>query len=275
MELKKGSIYTPRSGKKGPVKFVCICAHPDDCEIMAIDGIQRGYRASKYTFACVVTTDGADAERAGRYTKMEDQRMAHIMMNEQKKAANIGRYHAVYFMNYSNEEARNQENEDIVNEYVEIIKELKPRVVYTHSILDRHPTHVAVAIKVINAIRSMKKGDQPKVLYGCESERNLDWLDPSKVVTFNVSKNMRLQRQLIACHKSSNASRDYINACIGRRLVNAVFNRDEKKKTAKLTTKAINMTTLLRRKDFPIKRYAMSFVDDLYTEINDMMDRTL
>lgn len=275
MELKKGSIYTPRCGKKGPVKFVCICAHPDDCEIMAIDGIQRGYRASKYTFACVVTTDGADAERAGRYTKMEDQRMAHIMMNEQKKAANIGRYHAVYFMNYSNEEARNQENEDIVNEYVEIIKELKPRVVYTHSILDRHPTHVAVAIKVINAIRSMKKGDQPKVLYGCESERNLDWLDPSKVVTFNVSKNMRLQRQLIACHKSSNASRDYINACIGRRLVNAVFNRDEKKKTAKLTTKAINMTTLLRRKDFPIKRYAMSFVDDLYTEINDMMDRTL
>ena len=121
----------------------------------------------------------------------------------------------------------------------------------------------------------MKKGEQPKVLYGCESERNLDWINPSKVVTFNVSKNLRLQRQLITVHKSSNMSRDYVNAAIGRRLVNAVFNRDEKKKNAKLTAKAINMTTLLRRKEFPIKRYAMSFIDDLYSDINDMMDRTL
>ena len=275
MELKKGIVYTPRRGKKGPVKFVCICAHPDDCEIMAIDGIQRGYRASKYTFACVVTTDGADSERSGRYAKATDKRMIQVVMSEQKRAANIGRYHSVYFMNYTSEEARDQENEDIINDYVQIIKELKPRIIYTHSILDRHPTHVAVAIKVINALRTMKKGDQPKVLYGCESERNLDWINPSKVVTFNVSKNLRLQRQLITVHKSSNMSRDYVNAAIGRRLVNAVFNRDEKKKNAKLTAKAINMTTLLRRKEFPIKRYAMSFIDDLYSDINDMMDRTL
>lgn len=275
MELKKGTIYKPRKGKKGPVKFMAICAHGDDCELMAIDGIQRGYRASKYTFACVVTTDGADSERSGRYARTNNEKMASVVMAEQKKAANIGRYNSVYFMNYSTEEVRDQENEDIVNEYVEIIKELKPRVLYTHSILDRNVTHVAVAIKVINALRSMKKGDQPKVLYGCESERDLDWVDPSKVVTFNVSKNMRLQRQLISAHKSANLSRDYVNAAIGRRLVNAVFNREEKRKTAKLTAKAINMTTLLRRKDYPIKRFAMSFIDDLYTEINDMMDRTL
>ena len=275
MKLKKGTIYTPRKGKKGPVKFVCICAHPDDCELMAIDGIQRGYRASKYTFACVVTTDGADAERCGRYTKMNDQKMINLLMNEEKKAANIGRYKNVYFMNYSSEEVRDQENEDIINEYVEIIKELKPRVVYTHSLLDRHPTHVAVAVKVINALRTMKKGDQPKVLYGCESERNLEWVAPEKIVTFNVSKNLRLQRQLISVHKSQNLARDYVNAAIGRRYVNAVFNKVETKKNAKLTAKAINMTTLLRRKEYPIKRFAMSFIDDLYGEINDMMDRTL
>ena len=275
MDLKKGTIYTPKKGKKGPVKFVCICAHPDDCELMAIDGIQRGYRATKYTFACVVTTDGMDSERCGRYLKMTDKRMVNILMNEEKKAASIGRYNSVYFMNYSSEEARSQENEDIINEYVEIIKELKPRVVYTHSLLDRHPTHVAVAIKVINALRTMKKGDQPKVLYGCESERNLEWVDESKIVTFNVSKNMRLQRQLISVHKSQNLARDYVNAAMGRRFVNAVFNKVETKKNAKLTAKAINMTTLLRRREYPIKRYVMSFVDDLYGELNDMMDRSL
>lgn len=275
MELSKGSIYTPRKGKKGPVKFVCICAHPDDCELMAIDGIQRGYRATKYTFACVVTTDGLDSERCGRYLKMTDKRMVNILANEEKKAANIGRYNSVYFMNYSSEEARDQDNQEIINEYVEIIKELKPRVIYTHSLLDRHPTHVAVAVKVINALRTMKKSDQPKVLYGCESERNLEWVAPEKIVTFNISKNMRLQRQLISVHKSQNLARDYVNAAIGRRYVNAVFNKVETKKNAKLTAKAINMTTLLRRKEYPIKRFAMSFIDDLYGEINDMMDRTL
>ena len=275
MELKKGTIFKPKNDKKGPVKFVAICAHGDDCELMAIDGIQRGYRASKYTFACVVTTDGVDSERSGRYARSDNEKMASVIVAEQKKAATIGRYNSVYFMNYSTEEVKDQENEDIVNEYIEIIRELKPRIIYTHSILDRNPAHVAVAIKVINALREMKRSEQPTTLYGCESERDLDWVDSSKVVTFNVSKNLRLQRQLISAHKSSNLSRDYVNAAIGRRLVNAVFNREEKRKTAKLTAKAINMTTLLRRKDLPIKKYAMSFVEDLYTEINDMMDRTL
>jgi LmbE family N-acetylglucosaminyl deacetylase len=275
MELKKGIIYIPRKGKRGPVKFLGICLRPTDCEVMAIDGIQRGYRASKYTFACVVTSDGADSERSGRYAKATDKRMAQVVMGEQKRAANIGRYNSVYFMNYSTDEVKDQENEDIINEYVEIIKELKPRILYTYSLLDRNPLHVAVAVKVINALRTMKRGDQPKVLYGCESERDLEWVNQDKIVTFNISKNMRLQRQLISAHKSANISRDYVNATIGRRLVNAVFNKDEKKKSAKLTAKAINMTTLLRRKEFPIKRFAMSFIDDLYTDINDMMDRTL
>lgn len=42
MKLNKGLIYYPRSRKSGPVKWLCICAHQDDCEIMAIDGILKG-----------------------------------------------------------------------------------------------------------------------------------------------------------------------------------------------------------------------------------------
>lgn len=275
MELKNGSVYLPKTRKTGPVKYVCICAHPSDCEIMAIDGIQRGYRAKKYTFAAVITTDGSDSERNGKLQKASNRRIASMRMSEQKKAATLGRYNSVYFMNYKPEQARNQEDEDIVNEYVEIIKELKPRIIYTHSILDRDPTHVAVAVKVINALRKLRKTQMPALLYGCEVWRDLDWVDPSKVVSFDVSHNIRLQKQLIMVHKSQNLSRDYLNAAVGRRYVNATFSKSEKKKEAKLTSRAINMTTLLRRKEFPIKRFAMSFIDDLYSEINDSMDRAL
>lgn len=275
MKLKKGSIFLPKARKTGPVKYLCVCAHPSDCEIMAIDGIQRGYRAQKYSFSCVVTTDGSENERGGKYLKSSDKRMSNVLASEQRKAAELGRYNSVYFMNYKAEEARDQENEDIVAEYIEIIKELKPRIVYTHSLLDRDPTHVCVAVKVINALRKLRKGDQPKVVYGCEMWRDLDWIDKDKIVSFDISKNIRLQRQLISVFKSQIINRDYINAAIGRRYVNAAFSRDDKKKEAKLTARAINMTTLLRRKELPIKRYAMSFIDDLYSEINDSMDRSL
>lgn len=275
MELKKGNVYFPKKGKTGPVKYVCICANPSDCEIMAIDGIQRGYRAKKYTFAAVITTDGADCEGFGKQKKYSPKKIALMRAAEQKKAANIGRYNSVYFMNYKAEDARNQDDEDIVNEYVEIIKELKPRIIYTHSILDRDPTHVAVAVKVINALRQLKKAQMPAQLYGCEEWRDLDWVSPEKVTTFDVSHNIRLQRQLISVHKSQNLNRDYISAAMGRRYVNATFAKSEKKKDAKLTSRAINMTTLLRRKEYPVKRFAMSFIDDLYTEINDSMDRAL
>lgn len=275
MELKKGSIYLPKEGKKGPVKYLCICADAGDTEIMAIDGIQRGYRAKKYTFATVITSDGLSLERAGKLAKATDRKVNTTKNREQKAAAEIGRYNSVYFLSHKTDEILDQENEDIVNEYLEIIKELKPRIIYTHSILDRDPTHVSVAVKVINALRKLRKGQMPAVLYGCEMWRDLDWVDPSKVISFDVSHNIRLQKQLINVHQSQNASRDFINATIGRRYVNATYSRSEKKKDAKLTARAINMTTLLRRKEYPIKRFAMSFVDDLYTSINDSMDRSL
>ena len=35
MKLNKGIIYLPKNRKNQPVKWLCICAHQDDCEIMA------------------------------------------------------------------------------------------------------------------------------------------------------------------------------------------------------------------------------------------------
>lgn len=276
MELNKGTIYLPKERKGGPVKYLCICAEPIDAEMMAIDGIQRGYRAQKYTFACVVSSDGATCPRKGKYLNYTDGQMKAVRISEQKKASEIGRYNSVYFLKYSKSEVLDPENEDIINEYVKIIKELKPRLIYTHSLLDSNPINVSVAVKVINALRKMKKGEQPKQLYGCELSRELDWVDKEKITIFDVSKNIRLQKQLLSVyHSQIDGGKDYLKAALGRRYEIATFFDANKIDEFKLASRVINMTTLLRRKDLPIKKYAMSFVEYLYGEINDSMDRSL
>ena len=44
-----------------------------------------------------------------------------------------------------------------MDEYIKIIEELRPEVIYTHSVLDKHPTHLGVAKKVIEAVRRLLK----------------------------------------------------------------------------------------------------------------------
>ena len=276
MELTKGSIYLPKSRKEGKVKYLTICAHQDDNEIMAIDGIMKGYRSRKYSFACVVTADGGGSARTGKFAHYTDDMMKAVRIEEQQAAAEIGRYHSLYSLNYTSKEIKDPTNTDIINDYINIIKELRPEVIYTHSILDKHPTHIGVVIKVINALRILGKEYQPKVLYGCEVWRDLDWISDNKKVAFDVSSNLRLQKQLLNVFESQIAGgKSYTNATIGRRYNNATYAQSHSVDSAKMVAYAIKMNKLLKDPEMPIKKFALSFVDDLYTEINDAMDKGL
>lgn len=276
MDLKQGIIYLPKTRKIGPVKYLTICAHQDDNEIMAIDGIMKGYRSRRYSFACVVTADGGGSARTGKFANYTDEMMKAARLEEQKAAAEIGRYHSLYMLNYSSKDIKDPNNEDLVNDYIEIIKELRPQVIYTHSVLDKHPTHIGVAIKVINALRMLGEEYQPKVLYGCEVWRDLDWVSDNKKVAFDVSSNLRLQKQLLNVFESQiEGGKSYTNATIGRRYNNATYAQSHSVDNAKLVAYAIKMNKLLKDPELPIKKFALSFVDDLYTEINDAMDKGL
>lgn len=276
MDLKQGIIYLPKTRKTGPVKYLTICAHQDDNEIMAIDGIMKGYRSRRYSFACVVTADGGGSARTGKFANYTDEMMKAARLEEQKAAAEIGRYHSLYMLNYSSKDIKDPNNEDLVNDYIEIIKELRPQVIYTHSVLDKHPTHIGVATKVINALRMLGEEYQPKVLYGCEVWRDLDWVSDNKKVAFDVSSNLRLQKQLLNVFESQiEGGKSYTNATIGRRYNNATYAQSHSVDNAKLVAYAIKMNKLLKDPELPIKKFALSFVDDLYTEINDAMDKGL
>ena len=111
MKPNKGIIYLPKNRKDQPVKWLCICAHPDDCEIMAVDGILKGYYSKKYSFALVVTTDGGGSARTGKFKDYTDEQMKAVRIKEQEAASELGKYNSLYMLNYSSKEAKDATEE--------------------------------------------------------------------------------------------------------------------------------------------------------------------
>lgn len=270
MKLQKGQVYLPKNRNANPVKWLCICAHQDDCEIMAIDGVLRGFYSKKNSFSLIETTDGGGSARTGKFKDYTDEEMKAVRIKEQQKASEIGKYHSLYLLNYSSKEVKDRNNAQIVEDYVNIIKELKPQVIYTHSLLDKHPTHIGVALHVIKALRSLPKEDQPKVLYGCEVWRGLDWINDERKVGFDVSRNLRLQKQLLDVFESQiEGGKEYTKASIGRRYQNATYYQSHSVDSYKMVSYAIDMTELLKNKELSPRDFALSFVSDLKEEISE------
>ena len=274
MTLKRGSIYLPKNRNNKPVKYLCICAHQDDNEIMAMDGVLKGIRSRNYSFALVVTADGGGSARTGEFKDYTDEMMKAVRIKEQQEASEIGRYHSLYLLNYPSKDIKDKNNRDIVEEYKNIIKELKPEVIYTHSVLDKHPTHLGVAVKVINAIRELSKEYQPKVLYGCEVWRGLDWISDERKIGFDLSKNVKLQKKILDVFKSQIAGgKEYTKASLGRRYANATYFQSHSVDTYKLVNYGIDMRPLIKDRNLSIKEFALSYVDDLRNEISNELGK--
>ena len=272
MKLNKGNIYYPKNRNNNPVKYLCVCAHQDDCEIMAIDGILKGYYSKKFSFALVETTDGGGSARTGKFKDYTDEEMKAIRIKEQQAASELGRYNSLYMLNYSSKEVKDEKNTEISEDFIRIIKELKPEVIYTHSILDKHPTHIGVVLKLINALRKLPKEEQPKLFYGCEVWRGLDWIKDEKKVGFNVSRNKRLQKKLLEVFESQVVGgKDYVMSTLGRRYQNATFYQSHSVDKFKMISFAIDMRSLLKKPDLSVKEFALSFVEDLRREVDEMI----
>ncbi len=261
-------LYLPKNRNPNKVEYLCICAHQDDNEIMAMDGVLKGYDSKDFSFALAVTADGGGSARTGKFKDFTDEMMKEIRIKEQEKAAEIGRYNKLYLLGYPSKEIKDKNNEEIVNDYIEIIKELRPKVIYTHSILDKHPTHIGVALKVIEALRRLSKEYMPEEFYGCEVWRGLDWISDDKKVGFDMSNHLDLQKDILNVFESQIAGgKSYTEASIGRRYANATYFQSHSVDSYKLVNYGIDMKELLTNKKLSVKAFALSFVDDLKKEI--------
>ncbi|NLH98473.1 MAG: PIG-L family deacetylase [Chthonomonadales bacterium] len=225
---------------------LAIGAHQDDLEIMAAEGILACFGRSDAWFTGVVVTNGAGSPREGLYANYTDEDMQKVRRREQKKAAVVGEYSAVLFLDYSSSETKSPACDETVKDLAAVIDAARPEVIYTHNLADKHPTHVAVALRTIAAIRSLPREARPKRLLGCEVWRDLDWLSDRDKVIFRLDEHENIATALVGLFDSQVAGgKRYDLATMGRRRANAKYLDSHGTDTAQLVNFGMDLTPLL------------------------------
>ena len=188
-------IYIPdRTEEKKAISrttHLAVSAHQDDIEFMAYAPIAECFGKQDKWFGGVVVTDGAGSPRSGLYADYTDEKMKEVRVTEQKKAAAVGEYSFQMLLGHPSEEVKDAGNTEIVKELAEIIRLARPKYLYTHNLADKHETHVATALKVIAALRTLSPEERPEKVYGCEVWRDLDWVGDEEKIYMDCGGGIR------------------------------------------------------------------------------------
>ena len=246
---------------------LCIAAHQDDIEIMAVEGILRAYENPDLHFTGCVVTDGHGSPRAGKFAEVSDDEMAQIRVEEQKEAARIGKYSAQVFLGYPSSEVKKTGNQALKEDLKNLIRQTRTEVLYTHNLADKHNTHVGVLMRVLEALRELEPEALPKRLIGCEVWRDLDWMPDEKKVIMDVSAQKDLQAQLVDVFVSQvQGGKNYTDAILGRRAANATFFASHATDNATGLSFGMDMTPLLDKSLDPldfVKAYLQEFQESV------------
>ena len=223
---EKARLYFPSSSGKNlaDTTHMCIAAHQDDIEIMAAGAILECFGKSDKKFTGVTVTDGAGSPRTGIYESVTDEDMKKVRAVEQETAAAIGCYNAQLQLYYPSSAVKDSKNLGLVNELKEIIIAASPKFLYMHNFADKHDTHVAVALRTLEALRQVPKESLPQKIYSMEVWRSLDWVRDDEKLLFDTSHDEFLQAALLGVfHSQIAGGKRYDEACLGRKRANATY----------------------------------------------------
>jgi LmbE family N-acetylglucosaminyl deacetylase len=261
--------YLPREASLSQVTHLAIGAHQDDIEIMAFDGVLKCWNQADKGFAAVVVTDGAGSPRDGVYANYTDLEMRQVRRREQKKAAYVGEYRGVFFMDYSSSEIKNSANNHSTEDLKALLLETRPEVVYTHNLADKHDTHVAVTLRTLAALRSSPADRRPRELYGCEVWRNLDWMMDEEKVVFSMDKHENLAMSLVGIFDSQVAGgKRYDLATQGRRRANATYAQSHATDTTLLASYAMDLTPLIKDDRLDIRQFTEGYIKRFAADVS-------
>lgn len=251
---------------------LAVGAHQDDIEIMAIDGILACYQNADRHFAACTVTDGRGTPRAGAFEHVTDAEMVEIRANEQNKAAEIGKYAAQLQLGFQSQQVRQPDCKLLADSLDQLFGLTRPKIVYTHNLFDKHSSHVAVALRVIEAIRRVSPETRPEKLYGCEVWRSLDFLPDEKKVLFDVSAEPDLQSALLTVYESQIAGgKNYEQAVIGRRIANATFQDPYQPDKASRISIAMDLSPLIHNDDLNVLEFLKTLFNRLETQISQTL----
>jgi LmbE family N-acetylglucosaminyl deacetylase len=253
---------------------LAISAHQDDLEIMAAQPILQCYQREDLWFTGVVVTDGRGSPRAGLYQDYTDEQMRRVRFKEQRKAAVVGEYAAQVILDYPSRAVKDGHNLQPVEDLAALIEACRPEFVFTHNLADKHDTHVAVALRVIAAIRRLPAEVHPRRLYGCEVWRDLDWLADDDKVVFDVSAHENLQAALLGVFDSQiSGGKRYDLASLGRRRANATYYASHGTDVTTGLNYGMDLTPLIAEPGRDPLAYVQEYIERFSQEIAGRMAR--
>jgi len=253
---------------------ICFSAHQDDIEIMAYHGVLECFGQADKWFTGVVVTNGAGSPRAGLYEKYTDEEMQKVRRIEQRKAAFVGEYSCQIQLDYTSAAVKDPKNVAVRDDILSILRVAQPRVVYVHNLADKHDTHVAVALRAIDALRALDPAERPVKVYGCEVWRDLDWLPDEDKQTLPVSGHPNIATALVSVFDSQViGGKRYDLATAGRRLANATYFASHATDIETALTYAVDLTPLIADASLSVVDYMRRFIDKFRGDVEGRLKK--
>ncbi len=258
------------------VTHLGVGAHQDDLEFMAFHGIAACFHSDAEWFGGVTCTNGAGSARTGAYASYTDEEMQGVRREEQRQAAIVGRYAAMAQLDYPSKFVKDPADPRLREDLAAILRTARPRVVYTHNPADKHDTHLAVVIPLLQAIRSLPKAERPEVVHGCEVWRDLDWMLDADKVVHNVGGHDNLAASINGLFDSQIAGgKRYDLGVIGRRHANATFFQSHGVDESNALAFAMDLSPLVRDDSLDIVDYVTGYIDAFRADVVEKLRRQL
>ena len=253
-----------------------IGAHPDDLEIMAFHGILECYMKKQKRFLGVIITDGAGSPSDNLYSSYTDEEMRRVRRAEQKKAAVLGEYSGIVLLDYPSSVVKDAKDLATKEDLKKIIVAAKPSYIYTHNLADKHDTHVAVAVRAIQALRELPEEVHPQKIYGCEVWRDLDWIVDSDKVVFDVGAHENLAAALTGVFDSQiSGGKRYDLATIGRRRANATYYESHSTDITTAMIYVMELTPLIKNPQLDMVEYVADYINRFNQEVSTRLRKFL
>lgn len=253
---------------------LAVGAHPDDIEIVALHGILECFGRPDRWFCGVVVADGAQSPRGGCYAGLSDDTMREVRRREQRKAAVVGEYGAVVQLDYTSREVKAASDPRVVEDLKALLLAARPEIVFTHNLADSHDTHVATALRTIQACRELTPDQRPARLLGGEVWRDLDWMTGPDKLALDVQAHENLAAALVGVFDSQIAGgKRYDLATLGRRRAHATYQESHGLDASSALSLAMDLTPLVQDPGLDPAAYAQGFIDRFGAEVGTRIGR--
>ena len=264
----------PMPGALARTTHMAVGAHQDDLEIMAAAGILECFQRDDKWFAGVVVTNGSGSPRDGVYRDYTNEQMRVVRRKEQKKASVVGEYSALALLDHPSGSIKNPADKGPVEDLVQLLRAARPEIVYTHNLADKHDTHIGVAVKLIEALRSLPPSERPRKVYGGEVWRDLDWMTDADKAPFNCSAHENLQAALLGVFDSQIAGgKRYDLATMGRRKAHATYFAPHGTDETTGLDFAMDLTPLVENEKADIVEFVLGFVERFRDEVTSRIKK--